>query len=115
MPLACDDEYWINPDPEKAFRQPEDKPSKVVFFNCMLTLFQIKAYVLRTIVRLSLLSLHSLIYCKTPQYSLNKSKPLLGLAGRDRQQGIIAEVDSALNKWLDHLPPHRTYAFNVGD
>ena len=50
LPIDCDDEYWIHPDPEQAFKQPEGKPSKVAFFNCMLGLFQIQAYVLRTIV-----------------------------------------------------------------
>lgn len=51
LPIECDDEYWINPDPNLAFKQPEGKPSTVVFFNCVIRLIQIHAFALRTIVR----------------------------------------------------------------
>ena len=51
LPVECDDEYWTNPDPNLAFKQPEGKPSTVVFFNCALRLTQIHAFALRTIVR----------------------------------------------------------------
>ncbi len=51
LPIACDDEYWLNPNPELAFKQPEGKPSTVTFFNCALRLTQIHAFALRTIVR----------------------------------------------------------------
>ncbi|KAI0688002.1 fungal-specific transcription factor domain-containing protein [Cytidiella melzeri] len=88
LPIACDDEYWLHPDPAQAFKQPEYKPSKVVYFNCLLRLSQIHAFALRTI------------------YSINKSKALLGLVGRDWQQRVVAQVDSALNRWLDGLPAH---------
>ncbi|KAI0092310.1 fungal-specific transcription factor domain-containing protein [Irpex rosettiformis] len=88
LPIACDDEYWLVSDPEKAFKQPPDKPSEVIFFNYLLRLSQIHAFALRTI------------------YSINKSKALLGLVGHDWQQRILAEVDSALNQWIDSLPSH---------
>ncbi|KAI0092329.1 fungal-specific transcription factor domain-containing protein [Irpex rosettiformis] len=88
LPIACDDEYWVHPDPEQAFKQPKDKPSKVAYFNCMLRLSQIHAYALRTI------------------YSINKSKALLGLVGPDGQQRVVAQIDSALNRWLDSIPEH---------
>ena len=55
LPIACDDEYWLNPDPNLAFKQPEGKPSTVTYFNCALRLAQINAFALRTIVRISLL------------------------------------------------------------
>ena len=55
LPIACDDEYWLNPDPNLAFKQPEGKPSIVTFFNCALRLAQINAFALRTIVRISAL------------------------------------------------------------
>ncbi|KAI0759671.1 transcription factor domain-containing protein [Irpex lacteus] len=77
LPIVCDDEYWVHPDPEQAFKQPPDKPSKAIFFNCLLRLSQIHAFALRTI------------------YSINKSKALLGLVGEDWQQRIVAEIDSA--------------------
>jgi hypothetical protein len=50
--LECDDEYWENPDPELAFKQPPDEPSTVTFFNCYLQLGAIMGYALCTIVRL---------------------------------------------------------------
>ncbi|KAI0339080.1 hypothetical protein BDW22DRAFT_1431991 [Trametopsis cervina] len=88
LPSTCDDEYWIHPDPAQAFKQPEGRPSQGVFFTCLLRLSQIHAFALRTI------------------YSINKSKALLGLVGQDWQQRIVAEIDSALNRWIDSIPPH---------
>ena len=46
-----DDEYWENEDPELAFKQPEGKPSKIAFANCLIRLQKILAYASRTIVR----------------------------------------------------------------
>ena len=46
-----DDEYWENEDPELAFKQPEGKPSKIAFANCLVSLQKILAYASRTIVR----------------------------------------------------------------
>ena len=51
FPIECDDEYWVTPDPEKAFKQPEGKPSTAAFFVSTLRLKQIQALALRTIVR----------------------------------------------------------------
>lgn len=50
FPVDCDDEYWEHPDPEKAFKQPPNKPSKVSFFISILKLSQILAFALRTVV-----------------------------------------------------------------
>ncbi|KAI0312122.1 fungal-specific transcription factor domain-containing protein [Amylostereum chailletii] len=33
FPIECDDEYWLHPDPEKAFKQPPGKPSKVSYYS----------------------------------------------------------------------------------
>ena len=41
------------------------------------------------------------------QYSINKSKVLLGFVGPKWEQHIVAELDSALNKWVDSVPDHR--------
>ena len=51
------------------------------------------------------------------QYSINKTKAVLGLVGHDWQQRIVAEIDSALNGWIDSLPEHRTYeaSFEISD
>ncbi|KZT29634.1 hypothetical protein NEOLEDRAFT_1055289 [Neolentinus lepideus HHB14362 ss-1] len=88
MPMECDDEYWDHPDPEKAFKQPSNRPSKLSAFNCYLKLNQILAAALRT------------IYC------INKSKILLGFVGQEWEQRIVAELDSELNKWFDSVPAH---------
>jgi hypothetical protein len=41
------------------------------------------------------------------QYSINKSKVLLGFIGPRWEQHIVSELDSALNKWIDAVPDHR--------
>ncbi|KAI0719057.1 fungal-specific transcription factor domain-containing protein [Cerioporus squamosus] len=86
--LEVDDEYWINSDPEQAFKQPEGKPSYVTFANCLVRLLKILAFASRTI------------------YSINKSKLTLGMVGPAWEQKIVAELDSAMNKWVDTVPPH---------
>ena len=45
------------------------------------------------------------------QYSINKSKALLGFVGQQWEQHIVAELDSALNKWIDSVPDHRKSSF----
>ncbi|OCH86476.1 hypothetical protein OBBRIDRAFT_737959 [Obba rivulosa] len=88
LPIECDDEYWFHSDPKQAFKQPPGKPSIITYFNCFLRLKQILAFALRTI------------------YSINKSKALLGFVGQQWEQHIVAELDSALNKWIDSVPDH---------
>lgn len=51
LPTECDDEYWINDNPDLAFKQPPGKPSTVAMFNCILRLGRILAQAYRTIVR----------------------------------------------------------------
>lgn len=43
------------------------------------------------------------------QYSINKSKIILGFVGPKWEQHIVAELDSALNKWIDSVPDHRKF------
>ncbi|KAA1476284.1 hypothetical protein DENSPDRAFT_806964 [Dentipellis sp. KUC8613] len=88
FPVECDDEYWTHPDPELAFKQPPGKETYMSYFICFLKLNQILAFALRTI------------------YSINKSKILLGFVGQQWEQHIVAELDSALNKWIDSVPDH---------
>ncbi|EGO24230.1 hypothetical protein SERLADRAFT_437842 [Serpula lacrymans var. lacrymans S7.9] len=97
LPIECDDEYWETSDPEKAFKQPPDKPSVVSCFVNLLKLHQILAFALRTI------------------YSINKSKVLLGFVGQQWEQHIVAELDSALNKWIDAVPDHLRWDPNRED
>ncbi|KAF8066999.1 fungal-specific transcription factor domain-containing protein [Lyophyllum atratum] len=90
MPIECDDEYWEHPDPELRWRQPtpHKTPSIVVYFNVYIRLNQILAFLLRTV------------------YAINKSKILLGFVGQQWEENIVAELDSALNAWVDNLPDH---------
>ena len=43
------------------------------------------------------------------QYATNKSKAQLGHADEQWEQRIVADLDSALNKWSDSLLSHREY------
>ncbi|KZT07879.1 uncharacterized protein LAESUDRAFT_724338 [Laetiporus sulphureus 93-53] len=88
LPIECDDEYWTNPDPDLAFKQPPGKPSVMAYFNSLIKLHRILFFALRTI------------------YSITKSKALLGFVGQQWEQHIVAEIDSALNKWIDSVPDH---------
>ncbi|KAI0326579.1 hypothetical protein GY45DRAFT_1363816 [Cubamyces sp. BRFM 1775] len=93
--IECDDEYWDTGNPDTDFKQPEGKPSKITFLNCYSRLLQISAFCSRTL------------------YSINKSKLMLGFVGHEWEERIVAELDSALNKWIDTVPdflrwdPHR--------
>lgn len=95
MPLECDDEYWEHPDPDQAFKQPPGKPSLISYFVSFLKLNHILAFALRTI------------------YSINKLKVLLGFVGQQWEQQIVAELDSALNKWIDTVPDHLRWDPNM--
>ncbi|KAF5374528.1 hypothetical protein D9615_009070 [Tricholomella constricta] len=88
FPVECDDEYWENPDPSKRFKQPPNKPSYITGFILILKLNQVLTILLRTV------------------YSINKSKISLGFVGPQWDQHIVAELDSALNKWVDSVPDH---------
>ncbi|PIL25379.1 transcription factor [Ganoderma sinense ZZ0214-1] len=88
LPTECDDEYWLSPEGEPSFKQPPDKPSKVAAFVCVLKLCQIVAFSMRTI------------------YSTNKASAQLGQSDEQWEQRIVADLDSALNKWSDSLPTH---------
>jgi hypothetical protein len=52
LPIECDDEYWENDDPAKAFKQPAGKPSLTTYFNCSIRLNNILASSLKMLVRL---------------------------------------------------------------
>ncbi|KAI6148273.1 fungal-specific transcription factor domain-containing protein [Pisolithus thermaeus] len=88
LPVECDDEYWEHPDPELDFRQPENKPCTVSFFINYLKLYHIQAFALRTI------------------YSISKHKVVFGCKGPQWEERVVAELDSALNKWVDAVPDH---------
>jgi hypothetical protein len=88
-----------------AFKQPPGKPSKVAFFISMLQQNEILAFTLRTVV--SAASDPMSARANTRQYTINKSKPLLGYTGDKWEQHIVSQLDSALNKWVETVPDHR--------
>ncbi|KAK7043241.1 Gypsy retrotransposon integrase-like protein 1 [Paramarasmius palmivorus] len=88
LPIDCDDEYWENPDPDLAFKQPAHIPSRSSAFISLVKLYDISAFAMRNI------------------YSIKKSKVISGLFGDQWEQKIIAEITSAMNEWLHSLPDH---------
>lgn len=106
LPVDCDDEYWNTGDPNTDFKQPLGKPSRISYFNCIIRLNQILAFALRTIVSNLFVELRECADLCRRQYSINKSKVLLGFIGPRWEQHIVSELDSALNKWIDAVPDH---------
>ncbi|KAJ7306330.1 fungal-specific transcription factor domain-containing protein [Mycena albidolilacea] len=88
LPIECDDDFWENEDPTRAFVQPAGKPSLITFFNCYLRLNNILAFGLKML------------------YALNKTKKLLSYRDQSWEEHLVAEMDSALNGWVDSIPPH---------
>ncbi|KAI0337246.1 hypothetical protein BDW22DRAFT_1364331 [Trametopsis cervina] len=95
--IECDDEYWTQTGATVEFRQPTDKSPRVSFFNCFLRLNQIQAFAMRTI------------------YSTTKSKTILGFVGPQWEERIVADLDSALNNWMDSIPHHLRWDPRVTD
>ena len=56
LPVECDDEYWMNDDPDLEFKQPPGKPSTVSMFVHLLRLGRILAHAYRTIVSIFILA-----------------------------------------------------------
>ncbi|KAJ6608498.1 fungal-specific transcription factor domain-containing protein [Mycena sp. CBHHK59/15] len=93
-PLEVDDEYWE--DPARPFEQPPGVPSRVAFFNCLLRLNHILGYSLKIL------------------YSLNKTKVVYAIDD-SWEDHIVAELDSALNRWHDEVPEHLRWDPNRAD
>ncbi|KAJ7764189.1 fungal-specific transcription factor domain-containing protein [Mycena maculata] len=85
LPVECDDEYWEHPT--QPFQQPPGVPSRVAFFNSLLRLNNVLGFSLRTL------------------YPLNKVKILFSIS-EDWEEQVVAELDSALNRWRDEVPAH---------
>ncbi|KAF5350768.1 hypothetical protein D9758_010394 [Tetrapyrgos nigripes] len=91
--IECDDEYLeaeISTAGPHSFLQPPEKPSQIAFWNCFLNLVKI------------------LGLAKESLYSLRKSDLWLkmGIYRSDWDQKAVAELDSALNKWITAVPNH---------
>ncbi|KAJ6489867.1 fungal-specific transcription factor domain-containing protein [Mycena sanguinolenta] len=83
LPLEVDDEYW-----DTGFTQPEGKPSQLSYFVSHLRLCEILADAMRRV------------------YGSKKSKILLGWDGPAWEQRAVAELDSAMNDFVDTIPHH---------
>ncbi|KAJ7771013.1 fungal-specific transcription factor domain-containing protein [Mycena maculata] len=97
LPIECDDEYWEPENPARAFQQPAGKPSKIAYFTHYVRLNNLLAYSLKML------------------YSLNKAKKLLAVRDEAWEEHIVAELDSALNGWVDSIPTHLRWDPNRRD
>ncbi|KAJ7483882.1 fungal-specific transcription factor domain-containing protein [Mycena galericulata] len=97
LPIECDDEFWEPDDPAQAFKQPAGRPSRIKSFNCMIRLNNILAFSLKML------------------YSLTKTKSLLAVRDDNWEAHIVAELDSALNGWVDSIPDHLRWDPNRRD
>ncbi|KAK0466862.1 fungal-specific transcription factor domain-containing protein [Desarmillaria tabescens] len=89
LPADCDDEYWPDHvDLEQAFKQPKGQPSLISYFNCHIRLTRLLTLCLRTL------------------HGINKWKAIFGVVEKNWEEQIVAELDSALNTWIDTLPDH---------
>ncbi|KAI0035392.1 fungal-specific transcription factor domain-containing protein, partial [Vararia minispora EC-137] len=88
FPIDCDDEYWMNDDPSKVFKQPSGKPTHTSFLVFWIKLQLIHSHALRTI------------------YSLEKHKVIAKIGEQEWEKRVVSELDSALNRWFDALPDH---------
>ncbi|KAF9256384.1 hypothetical protein L218DRAFT_881828 [Marasmius fiardii PR-910] len=94
LPIECDDEYWESDDPQKAFVQPEGKPSRLSFFVTFLKLLDIVGFAQRTL------------------YAVRKSELWSGMG---TSSPSLSFTDSALNKFLDSIPEHLKWNPNNPD
>ncbi|KIK55569.1 hypothetical protein GYMLUDRAFT_248605 [Collybiopsis luxurians FD-317 M1] len=93
LPAMCDDEYWETPNPDDAFKQPENTPSKLTFWVHYIKLMEILGF-----------AQHSI-------YSARHLDPWgpTTLSGAEWNQKAVLELDSAMNKWVDALPDFLKY------
>jgi hypothetical protein len=88
-PLDVDDAVLVEADRKGvAPVQPDGQPSRFSAFISSLKLHQIFGRTLRTI------------------YAIGKAKAMRGFVGWQWDQFIVSELDSALNQWLNTVPPH---------
>ncbi|KAL0566242.1 Gypsy retrotransposon integrase-like protein 1 [Marasmius crinis-equi] len=90
LPIECDDEYWETEDPEMAFKQPPGKPCTMSYWVSFLKLLDIVGFSQRTIYAVR----------KTDMWTR------MGMSGPEWTEKIVAELDSALNAWVDTIPGH---------
>ncbi|KAK1228846.1 Gypsy retrotransposon integrase-like protein 1 [Marasmius sp. AFHP31] len=88
FPLEVDDEYWEDPDPDKCFKQPPDKPSTITFWVQFLKILRVLGIAQRSYLGLNKRGLEGHIW------------------GIPEDEKVLTELDSLLNLWIDQLPEH---------
>ncbi|KAF7368555.1 Zn(2)-C6 fungal-type domain-containing protein [Mycena venus] len=92
MPCECDDEYWFQDhlsglgSGRGVGVQPANKPSKMAFFNCLINLYRILHFSLRTF------------------YTTHANH--MRMARTTALQDYAAELNLTLDKWFSCIPPH---------
>ncbi|KAJ7187380.1 fungal-specific transcription factor domain-containing protein, partial [Mycena filopes] len=84
-PIECDDEFWEHPT--RPFQQPPGRPSQVAFFNWVLQLNHLLSFSIKLL------------------YPLNKTRAIFSLDNA-LEETLVAELDSALNRWQEQIPGH---------
>ncbi|KAJ7511777.1 fungal-specific transcription factor domain-containing protein [Mycena galericulata] len=84
LPAECDDEYWDEP---YCFQQPANKPALTAYLISYLKLIGIFNRVQRAI------------------YPVTRHKEF--------EPEVVAELDSALNEWVEHIPSHLRWDQNL--
>ncbi|KAJ8073439.1 Gypsy retrotransposon integrase-like protein 1 [Marasmius tenuissimus] len=99
LPIECDDEYWESADPQKAFVQPDGKPSRLSYFATLMTLLDIFDFAQQSL------------------YSIRKTGlwSKMGVTSNDWKQKSVVELDSALNRFLDQIPSHLKWNPDISD
>ncbi|KAJ8089031.1 Gypsy retrotransposon integrase-like protein 1 [Marasmius tenuissimus] len=95
LPLDCDDEYWVQGEkddaaPDQGFKQPKDKPSRLSYWVTFLKLLDIVSFAQKTL------------------YAVRKTDvwTRMEMTETEWNEKIVAELDSALNAWIDSIPVH---------
>ncbi|KAJ7043931.1 fungal-specific transcription factor domain-containing protein [Mycena alexandri] len=83
LPLQVDDEYW-----DAGFNQPTGKPPLISYFISHARLCEILGDAMRRL------------------HGSRKSKLLMGWNGPEWEDRTISQLDSAMNEFLDTIPPH---------
>ncbi|PWZ02906.1 hypothetical protein BCV70DRAFT_143909, partial [Testicularia cyperi] len=92
LPVAIDDYLLFNtPENQPLPEQPKESPAIITGFLCALRLDELIGRTLRMV------------------YALHKTKLRFGAHGREWDERIVTEIDSALNNWLDTVPSHLRY------
>ncbi|KAJ7187395.1 fungal-specific transcription factor domain-containing protein, partial [Mycena filopes] len=84
-PIECDDEFWEHPT--RPFQQPPGRPSQVSFFNWVLQLNHLLSFSIKLL------------------YPLNKTRAIFSVDNA-LEETLVAELDSALNRWQEQIPEH---------